>query len=185
MTVKHFCGNAEPFKVVQNVRLDTFKLRFCRFQILRFDGKREILCFDESVVSFGKLISKHIRIFRADFVEFVPLRRYADMFIRILSVSGAVDERKLETDGAVEVIQKIAPSVKYCGFVFVCIKHIVYVVKAYGFRIAVVPCAADSVWEHSLKRNGVLRGHLSLIGIFMFCDNGFNLFSFASCELSR
>ena len=41
------------------------------------------------------------------------------MLICVLSVSGAVDERKLETDGAVEVIQEVAPSVKYCGFVFV------------------------------------------------------------------
>ena len=107
------------------------------------------------------------------------------MLIRILSVSGAVDERKLETDGAVEVIQEVAPSVKYCGFVFVCVKHIVDVVKAYGFRIAVVPCAAESVREHPLKRNGILCGHLSFICILVLCNNGFNLFSFASCELSR
>ena len=121
MTAQHLCGNSESFEIVQNVRFNSFKLRFCRFQVLRFDGKREILCLDESVVSFGKLISQHIRIFRADFVEFVPLRRYADMFIRILSVGGAVDERKLETDGAVKVVQKVAPSVKNCGFVFVCV----------------------------------------------------------------
>ena len=107
------------------------------------------------------------------------------MLIRILSVSGTVDERKLEADGAVEVIQEVAPPIKYCGFVFIGVQHIVDIVKAYGFRIAVVPCAADTVREHSLKRDGVLRRHLSLIGIFMFCDNGFNLFSFASCELSR
>ena len=119
MTVKHLCGNAEPFEIVQDVRLNAFKLRFCRFQILRFYGKREILCLDESVITFGKLISQHIRVFRADFIEFVSLRRYADMFIRVLTVSGAVDERKLKTDGTVKVVQKVAPSVKYCGFVFV------------------------------------------------------------------
>ena len=52
MTAQHLCGNAESFEIVQNIRLNAFKLRFCRFKILRFDGKREILCFDESVISF-------------------------------------------------------------------------------------------------------------------------------------
>ena len=107
------------------------------------------------------------------------------MFIRILSVGGTVDERKLETDGAVEVIQEVAPPVKNRGFVFIGVQHIVNVVKANSFRIAVVPCSADSIREHPLKRDGVLRGHLSLISILVFCDNGFNLLSFASCELSR
>ena len=44
--------NAEPFEVVQDVRFNAFKLRFYSFQILCFYGKREILCFDESVIPF-------------------------------------------------------------------------------------------------------------------------------------
>ena len=56
------------------------------------------------------------------------------MLIRVLTVSGAVDERKLKTDGTVKVVQKVAPSVKYCGFVFVGVQHIVDVVKTNGLE---------------------------------------------------
>ena len=68
-------GYAKHLKIVEYVGFDTGKAGFCRRKIIRFNGKRDVLAFSQSVVAFFKLIFQHIRVLPADRVKSVVLRR--------------------------------------------------------------------------------------------------------------
>ena len=182
VSVQRFCGDSETFEIVQNVRFHTFQTWLGRFHIVCFDGEREIFRFHQTVVSLSKLIPEHIGVFRSDGVKLISLQGNIDMLIGILTVRGTVNEGKLKLDGGIEIVEEVAPPVENGGFVLVGVQHIVDIRKTDGFRISGVIDAADSVGEHPLKRNTVLRGHPVFVFYFVFGNNRFNLFPFTSCQ---
>ena len=89
------------------------------------------------------------------------------MLIRAVTIRGTVDERELKLYRTVKVVQKLAPTVEYCRLVFVRAEHIVNIRKTNSLRIRPITSPADSVREHSLKRDGVLRREI--LGL-TFCE---------------
>ena len=138
---------------------------------------------DQPVVAAGKLILKHFRIFAADAVEVVALKRDADAFRPVILGSGLVDEGELELDGAVEIVEEVAPAVKDRGFVLVLRELIVDVLILDGFGEIGVRYPADPVGVHTLERDTVLCGKLSFVLSLGFGDCCFNLPFLGSCEL--
>ena len=94
------------------------------------------------------------------------------MLIRAVTIRRAIDERELKLYRTVKVIQKLTPTVEYRRLVFIRAEHIVYIRESDRLRIRSVARPADSIWEHSLKRNGVLRGQTFLLissALFQLC----------------
>jgi len=136
------------FEVVGNVDLNTVQPGLGRFQVVRLNAEGQVLGFDEAVVAFGKLVPEHFRIFRAQAVESATLRRDSNAFRKAVPRRGEIQERELKLDGAVEIVEKIAPALENGGLIFVLVKLIVDVMKLDGFRVIAVGYAADTVREH-------------------------------------
>ncbi len=166
---------AEMFEVVENVNLNTLQAGLGCFQASRFHAEGQVLSFDEAVIAFGKLILEHFRVFRAQTVEVVALRRDGDAFHKAALRRRKVQKRKLKPDRAVEIVEEITPSIKNGRLILILVELIVDVLKLNRFRIIAVSYTADSVREHTLKRDAVLRRLLFLIGLSGPCNGGFDL----------
>ena len=181
--IQRLRGYAKPFEIVENVRFDTLQPGFCRSERFRFNTERQVLRLNLPVVSAGKLILKHFRVFSADAVKVIALKRDADAFRPVILGCGLVDERELELDRAVEIVEEIAPAVEDRGLVLVLRKLIVDVLILDRFREIVVRHAADAVRVHALEWDTVLCGKLSFVLSLGFGDCCFNLPFLGSCEL--
>ena len=67
-----------------------------------------------------------------------------------------VDERQLEMDGAVKIIEEVAPVLKDRALVLVLSKLIIDVIETDRFGVETVLHAADPVASHLLIGNGFL-----------------------------
>ncbi|MPM64342.1 hypothetical protein SDC9_111228 [bioreactor metagenome] len=156
-------GDAEALEIVEDVDLDALQPGLGRFQPVRFDAERQVLGLDEAVVAFGKLVSEHFGVLRAQTVKIVALGWDGDAFRKAVPRRGEVQEGKLKPDGAVKIIEEVAPAIKDGGLVLVLVELIVDVLKLNGFRVIAVRHAADAIQEHPLKRDAVLRGFFLFI----------------------
>lgn len=86
-------------------------------------------------------------------------------------------------NGAVEVIEEVAPAAENGRFILVLVQLVVDILKLNRFGIIVIRYPADAVREHPLKRNGILCGFVSFVLSSSIFDRSFNLLSFRSCEL--
>ena len=89
--VKRPRRRAKGLEMVERVRFDTGKPRPRHFDVFRFDGKGEILCFHQAVVAPFKLRLQHGGIFGSDTVKLVPLRWDCDTLLKILLVRKTAD----------------------------------------------------------------------------------------------
>lgn len=71
-------------------------------------------------------------------------------------------------NGAVEEVEEATPLIEDSGFVLLLCQLVVDVLKLNGFGVVVVGYTADSIREHTLKRNGLL-GSLGNTGV-LFCS---------------
>ena len=78
----------------------------------RLDAKRDIPGLFQSVVALGKLGLEHIGILGTEIVERIPIGRHDDAFFQRFLPAVQIEERKLEADGAVEVVEEVAPALK-------------------------------------------------------------------------
>ena len=69
---------AKHLKIIEYVGFDTGKAGFCGCEIVRFNGKCDVLVLYKPVVPFGKLRFQHIGILGADRIKIVILRRDMD-----------------------------------------------------------------------------------------------------------
>ena len=69
-----------------------------------------------------------------------------------------IDERQLEVDGTVKIVEKIAPAFKNAGFVFILRQLIIDIIETDGFRKPTVLAVADTITVHRFVRNAALRG---------------------------
>lgn len=74
-----------------------------------------------------------MRIFVADIIECIELRRDEDGLLEGVSGRTEVQEGELKADGAVEIIEKVTPAIEDSGFIIVLRKLVVDVLELDGF----------------------------------------------------
>lgn len=94
-------GNAQALEIVQNVDFHPLQPGLGLPQTVGLHAEGEVFCLGQAVVALGKLIFQHGGILPPHIVEAVPLAR--DRNTPAVLGGGEVQERKLKTDGAVEV----------------------------------------------------------------------------------
>jgi len=90
-------------------------------------------------------------------VKCVVLRGYLNAFTHCPGVGGLIDKRELEADGRIKVIQKIAPALKYRGFVLVLRQLVIDVLILNRLCKKAVSYPANTVLVHILVGYGFLR----------------------------
>ena len=91
-------------------------------------------------------------------VEVIITVRDADVLLKELCIRCHVHKGQLKADGAVEEVQEGAPLLEDSSFILLLGQLIVDVLILNGFGVIPVADAADAIREHSLKRDGLLRG---------------------------
>ena len=80
-------------------------------------------------------------------------------------------------DGAVKIIEEVAPRIEDRGLVLVLVELIIDVLKLHRFAVIVIRYPADPVREHPLKGNGILRRLMPFVCVFRSGNGSFNLLS--------
>src|SRR5699024_9127606 len=165
--IQRVSGHAKHFEVIQDVCLDPLQLRLCLPDIFRFHAKGNVLRPHQAVIAFGKLIFQHLCVFHAHMIKSVMPGLDLDDRFKFLHVAVVVDERQLEMDTAVKVIEEITPVFKNSIFVLILCQLIVNVVKTDGFGIIFILHPADSIPCHFPVGNGLLGGQTLLLCLFI------------------
>ena len=103
-------------------------------------------------------VFEHIRIFLPDGIKSVLLVGDMDGAALFLYVGGLIEERKLDTNRTVKIVQKIAPVFKDQIFVLVLCQLVVDVVELHLLGEIPLRNNADAVPAHLLVRDGLLGG---------------------------
>ena len=148
----------QRLEVRQNVGLNALQPGLRRFQAVRLNAEGDVLGLGQAVVAFGKLVFQHIRIFLPDAVEGVGLIRDMDRARPFLHIRPLVEERELDADRGIKIIEKIAVILKNLILVLVLRQLIVDVVELDLLGEVVVADHADTVPAHLLIGNGLLGG---------------------------
>ena len=77
-----------------------------------------------------------------------------------------IDERQLEVDGTVKIVEKIAPAFKDAGFVFILCQLVIDIIETDSFRKPAVLAVADTVTVHCFVRDTALRGRFDIPHVF-------------------
>ena len=136
---------AKTLEVVEQIRFHSLQTGLRSFQTLRLNAEGQILGLYEAVVTSGKLVLEHFRVFCANVVKLVALRRNDNVPGIAVSCGCTVDEGELKSHGAVKIVDEVTPCVKDSGFVLVLVELVVDVLKLDGFRVIVVCDTANTV----------------------------------------
>ena len=161
--------HAQHLEIVENIGFNTLQPGLCFPDAFCFNAERDVLRPNQTVVTLGKLLFQHLRIFHADIVELVVLRLDLDDLVVLAHIALVVDERKLKVDAGIEIVEEIAPAFKDGVFVLILGQLVVDVVESDGFGIQMFLHPADTVAPHFQIRNGTLHGQpLFLLILFGF-----------------
>ena len=161
--------HAQHLEIVENIGFNTLQPGLCFPDAFCFNAERDVLRPNQTVVTLGKLLFQHLRIFHADIVELVVLRLDLDDLVVLAHIALVVDERKLKADAGIEIVEEIAPAFKDGVFVLILGQLVVDVVESDGFGIQMFLHPADTVAPHFQIRNGTLHGQpLFLLILFGF-----------------
>ena len=109
VSVQRFGLHTKALEVVENVDFNTLQPGLCGFQIVRLYAEGNEFGFDQSVIAACKLGLQHFCVLRAELVERIRSWRDSDGLRVAVLVGGEIYEGKLKMDGAVKVIEEIAP----------------------------------------------------------------------------
>ena len=183
-SVQSICHNAHTFEVVDDVSFDAFQTGLCRPQTVCIDAKGQILGLNQTVVTLGKLILQHRCIFLTNGIEIVALGRNCNTAGEAIFRCSKVQERQLELNRTVKVIQEVTPALKNSGFILILAELVVNILELDSFGIVIVAHTADTVRPHSLIRDAVLGGLFFLAGAVCPGNRSFNFLTLASCQLA-
>ena len=175
--IQRFRLYAQALEVVENVDLNALQPWFCGFQIVCLNAEGNKFCLDQTVIAACKLHLQHFCVFCSKLVERILSRRDSYGLRVAVLVGGEVYERELKMDGAVKIIEEVAPRIEDRGLVLVLVELIIDVLKLHRFAVIVVCDPANTVREHPLKGNGILRRLMLSVSIFRLGDSRFNLLS--------
>ena len=131
--VERLRRNAETLEVVEDVALHALEPGLRRADAVGLHAEAQVLRLDEAVVALRVLVLQKGFVLAPDGVEVVAARRDANAAGKALAGCGEVHERELKADGAVEVVEKIAPRIEDRSLVLLLAELIVDVLKADGF----------------------------------------------------
>lgn len=182
--VQYLGGDAQPLEVVQHIGLDALQPGLGGADAVRLNGEGQVLGFDKTVIATRQLVLQHLCVLHPDGVKVIPLGRDGDAVGESLLGRRQVQKGQLKADGAVKVVEEIAPPLKDCRLVLVLRKLVVDVLELDGFRVAAIRHLADAIRPHPLKRDAVLGG------LFLFAravgagDRCLDLFAFGAGQLT-
>ena len=182
--VQDLGGHAQPLEVVQHIGLDALQPGLGGADAVGLDGKGQVLGLDEAVVAPRQLILQHLRVLHPDGVKVIPLGRDGNAVGEGLLGRRQVQKGQLETDGAVKIVEEIAPAFKDGGLVLVLAELVVDVLELDGLGVAAIRHLADAVRPHPLIGDAVLGG------LFLFAravgagNRCLDLFSFGAGQLT-
>ena len=127
---------------------------------------------------------QHFRVLGPDAVKFIALGRDVDAVRIAVPAGGQVEEGKLKADGAVEVVEEVAPALKDGGFILILRKLVVNVLVLDRLGVKGIGDTADAVREDPLIRDAVLRRKLLFIGLVRPGDGGLDLPSLGAGQFS-
>ena len=182
--VQDLGGHAQPLEVVQHIGLDTLQTGLGGADAVGLDGKGQVLGLDEAVVAPRQLVLQHLRVLHPDGVKVISLSRDGDTVGEGLLGRRQVQKGQLETDGAVEVIEKIAPAFKDGGLVLVLAQLVVDVLELDGLGVAAIRHLADAVRPHPFIGDAVLGGLFLFARAVGVGNRCLDLFSFGAGQLT-
>ena len=127
---------------------------------------------------------QHFRVLGPDAVKFIALGRDIDAVRIAVPAGGQVEEGKLKADGAVEVVEEVAPAFKDGCFILVLRKLVVNILILDRLGVKGISDTANAVREHPLIRDAVLRRKLLFIGLVRPGDGGLDQFSLGAGQFS-
>ena len=127
---------------------------------------------------------QHFRVLGPDAVKFIALGRDVDAVRIAVPAGGQVEEGKLKADGAVEVVEEVAPAFKDGCFILVLRKLVVNILILDRLGVKGISDTANAVREHPLIRDAVLRRKLLFIGLVRPGDGGLDQFSLGAGQFS-
>ena len=127
---------------------------------------------------------QHFRVLGPDAVKFIALGRDIDAVRIAVPAGGQVEEGKLKADGAVEVVEEVAPAFKDGCFILVLRKLVVNILILDRLGVKGIRDTANAVREHPLIRDAVLRRKLLFIGLVRPGDGGLDQFSLGAGQFS-
>jgi len=99
---------------------------------------------------------QHLGVLGTDTVKLICLWSDEHAFFVVFGVGCGVEECELKFDGAVEVVEEVAPTFKDGGLVLVLCNLIIDVTKLQGFGVELIAHMADTVGENMTVRDTVL-----------------------------
>ena len=181
--VKQRRGDAHALEVGQNVQLDSVKARSGRLETVRPDAEGQVLDPFDAVAASGKLIAENLRVFAPDPFRPIPANGDMDAVFKAVRVGVPVQKGELEMDGAVEIVEEIAPALEDGAFGVIVRKLVVDVLK---LKRLCVPATrqTDAVRPDAVIRDSLLRAaRLPAVGA-VFPDDGFDMLLFLAGELA-
>ena len=145
------------FEVAHDVRLYTLQPWPGLGQRRGGNAKGDVLGADDTVIAPGNLPFEHIHILRPDAVKVIM--GHGDIDLIAAPATGAViDERELERQGAVKIVQERTPAVENRRLILGRCHGVVDVLIGDGFCVVAVPYPANAVFEHFHIGDGLLGG---------------------------
>ena len=165
--------HTEGFEIIEDVRLNPIQLGLRHAQGVGLNAEGNVLALDEAVVALRELVLQHLGILAADVVELVILLRDVDLLLELADARPLVDERELDKNRAVKVVQEVAPVLEDGRLVLVLGELIVDVVETDSLCIKTAVDLADAVAAHLHIGDGLLRrfaDFLCLLVLFLLQD---------------
>ena len=148
----------QGLEVSQHIRLNAFQSGLGLLQTVRLHAKRDVLGLGQAVVPLGELAFQHIRVFLPDAVEGVLLVGDVNGLALFLHIGGLVEERELDLDGGIKIIEEIAPILKDQVLVLVLRQLVIDVVELHLLGVVTLRHHADTVPAHLPVGDGLLGG---------------------------
>ena len=161
LSVQHLGADAQPFEVVEDVRFNAFQPGLCRADVVGIDTEGEILGFHNAAVALCLLLLDDFGQLPLD--AFKLIRTQRDCPGKGFPQGGQIHEGKLEFDGAVEIIEEVAPAVEDGLLVLVVRELVVDVPELDSFGEMGGRDLTDTVYTDLQVGNAVLCGHFLLI----------------------
>ena len=182
--VQHPCHGPHRAEVPQQVGFDPAQPCAGHFQVVGLDGERQELALLQAVVAFHKLVLQDAGVLGPDVVEVVPLRLDLKALGVLLGVDLPVDKGKLDVDGSVQIVVKVAQVFKDGGFRVRLCKLVADVHKLNALGKCVGRHPAHAVLIHGLIGDAFLRRMGPAVALIL-SDDGLNFFLFGAGELYR
>ena len=156
LAIQHAGRDTQPLEVVHQGGLYVLQPGLCLPHGLCLNSECEIFRLGEAIVALSELCFQHLAVLIARIVEAIAAIRDANALFKDFRIRCHVHKGQLEVDGAVKEIQKGAPLLKNSGLILLLGQLIVDVLILDGLGVIPVADTADSIREHTLKRNRLL-----------------------------